>query len=201
MMHTITPTRTRSGFTAVLGAIVVAMALLVGLFGAAHSAAAHGGPFQLTVSPDGVGGLNVAATYTEDGHPISEIIDPVATAVAPDGTRVGPVSLVSSAEGEGIWVTSEPFLTDGQWAVTVSTTTPSSASTTVDVTVAELAPPIEPGATIAPPADVPSDASAAPQGEGMSPLTLWLWIAAVAVVVAVAGALLYINRARIFARR
>jgi hypothetical protein len=208
MMQTITPSRSRFFTRAVLGAVAVAAALFLGVLGGAGAASAHGGPFQLTVSPDGAGGLIVSAAYTEDGHAVSEIIDPVATAVAPDGTTAGPVSLISSAEGEGIWVTPEPFLPSGQWAVTVSTTTPSSATTSIDVTVAELAPPVEPGETVAPVADDaggadgPADASGASADEGgMSPLTVGLWIAAGVVVVAVAGGLVYRNRARIFGRR
>ncbi|MCS5718432.1 hypothetical protein N1027_09810 [Herbiconiux sp. CPCC 205763] len=204
-MHTITTPR-RSALAVLLGLFLA----LAAVFGAAPAAQAHGGPFQLTVSPDGAGGLIVSATYVEDGHPVSEVIDPVATAVSPSGESVGPVALVSSAEGEGIWVTPESFLPDGQWAVTVTTTAPSSASTTVDITVAELAPPVEPGETIAPveqggasgdSADVAAGASASTSADSVSPLTVGLWIGAIVVVLAVAGALVYINRARLFSRR
>jgi hypothetical protein len=196
-------------------ALAVALGLFLALaavFCAAPAAQAHGGPFQLTVSPDGAGGLIVNAAYVEDGHPVSEIIDPVATAVSPDGTSVGPVALISSPEGEGIWITPEPFLPVGQWAVTVTTTSPSSASTTVDIAVAELAPPVEPGETVAPVTEEQGGASgdsaaaaaaaaAAVSASAVSPLTVGLWIGAVVVVLAVGGALGYLNRARLFSRR
>ncbi|WP_382303987.1 hypothetical protein [Herbiconiux sp. UC225_62] len=200
MMHTIITPR-RSALAVVLGLFLA----LAALFGAAPAAHAHGGPFQLTVSPDGAGGLIVNAAYVEDGHPVSEIIDPVATAVSPSGESVGPVALVSSPEGEGIWITPEAFLPDGQWAVTVTTTSPSSASTTVDITVAELAPPVEPGETIAPVVEEQDGASgssvAAAEAGTASPLTIGLWIGAIVVVLAVGGALVYLNRARLFSRR
>ncbi len=200
-MHTIDIAR-RAAVAVAIG-LLVALAAVLGA--AAPAALAHGGPFQLTVSPDGAGGLIVNAAYTEDGHPVSEIIDPVATAVSPSGESVGPLALVSSPEGEGIWITPEPFLPDGQWAVTVTTTTPSSASTTVDITVAELAPPVEPGETIAPVADEAAGAgdasTATPASAGVSPLTVGLWVGAVVVVLAVAGGLVYVNRGRLFARR
>jgi hypothetical protein len=201
MMHTITSPR-RSAVAIAVGLFLA----LAAVFGAAPAANAHGGPFQLTVSPDGAGGLIVNAAYVEDGHPVSEIIDPVATAVSPSGESVGPVALVSSPEGEGIWITPEPFLPDGQWAVTVTTTPPSSASTTVDITVAELAPPVEPGETVAPVVEEQGDASgsgsvdAAAADAGASPLTVGLWIGAIVVVLAVGGALVYLNRARLFRR-
>jgi hypothetical protein len=151
-----------------------------GVFGAAGAASAHGGPFQLDVAPDGAGGVVVSAAYIADHHAVTEIIDPVATAVSPDGTTVGPVPLISSAEGEGLWVSAEPFLPEGQWAVTVATTLPSSATVTVDMTVTALAAPIEPGETIASTAD-----AAAASG---SALTMWLWIAAIAVALSVLAA-------------
>jgi hypothetical protein len=207
-MHTIITPRP-SALAVVLGLFLA----LAAVFGAAPAAQAHGGPFQLTVSPDGAGGLIVNAAYVEDGHPVSEIIDPVATAVSPTGESVGPVALISSPEGEGIWITPESFLTNGQWAVTVTTTTPSSASITVDVTVVELAPPVEPGETIAPvveeqggPSGSPADASgasgaSAADAAAVSPLTVGLWIGAIVVVLAVGGALVYLNRARLFSRR
>ncbi|SDZ25687.1 hypothetical protein [Herbiconiux ginsengi] len=204
-MHTIITPR-RSALAVVLGLFLA----LAAVFGAVPAAQAHGGPFQLTVSPDGAGGLIVNAAYVEDGHPVSEIIDPVATAISPSGESVGPVALVSSPEGEGIWVTPEAFLPDGQWAVTVTTTTPSSASTTVDVTVAELAPPVEPGETIAPVVEeqggasgsaAASGAASASTEAGVSPLTVGLWIGAIVVVLAVGGALIYLNRVKLFSRR
>jgi len=176
----------------VVGVMAGVLALLLALSAAPGPASAHGGPFGLTVAPDGAGGLTVIAAYTEDGHPVSEVIDPVATAVAADGRTAGPVSLVSSGEGEGVWVTAEPFLGEGDWAVTVTTTTPSSATATAQVTVAPLAPPVAPedaGVPISTTDDQQdAGAEAAPAAAdagGVSPVTVVLWIAAVAVVLAV----------------
>ncbi len=194
-MHSSTATTLRrlSGvFAAVLAAILIAL----GVFGGATAASAHGGPFQLSVVPDGAGGVTVTAVYAEDGHPVSEIIDPVATAVAPDGSTVGPVALISSSEGEGIWVSSAPFLPVGQWAVTVSTTVPEAVSTTVDVTVAELAPPVQPGETIAPVAEREAAAVAPTASGGVSPLTVALWIAAGVVALVVMAAVVWRLRGR-----
>jgi len=145
------PAGVRKGVRAAGGAVAGFLAALVllalSLFSAAP-ASAHGGPFQLSIAPDGAGGLSVSASYVEDGHAVTGIIDPVATAVSPDGTTAGPVALISSAEGEGVWVTPEPFLGEGQWVVTVTTTTPESVTSTLDVTVAPIAPPVQPGESI-----------------------------------------------------
>lgn len=137
----------RGAGVAVAGFLAALVLLALSLFSAAP-ASAHGGPFQLSIAPDGAGGLSVSASYVEDGHAVTGIIDPVATAVSPDGTTAGPVALISSAEGEGVWVTPSPFLGEGQWAVTVTTTTPESVTSTLDVTVAPLAPPVQPGESI-----------------------------------------------------
>lgn len=185
--------------TALLGALALVAAVLL----SPTAALAHGGPFDLAVASDGAGGLVVTAVYQEDGHAVSEIIDPVATAVAADGTTAGPVALVSSAEGEGIWVSPEPFLGPGEWSVTVATTVPSAATATVPVTVAELAPPIEPGESL--PAgdgagvgsDDGAEAAVADQEAGTPGATVVLWVVAGVVVLAVlAGLVLLLVRRR-----
>jgi cobalamin biosynthesis Mg chelatase CobN len=186
--------------TALLGALALIAAVLL----TPTAALAHGGPFDLAVASDGAGGLVVTAVYQEDGHAVSEIIDPVATAVAADGTTAGPVALVSSAEGEGIWVTPEPFLGPGEWSVTVATTAPSAATATVAVTVAELAPPIEPGESIPAGDDTEGSGDAAESGEvadgaetGTPGPAVALWIVAGVVVLAVvAGLVILLVRRR-----
>ncbi|MFZ4894514.1 hypothetical protein ACL9RL_08700 [Plantibacter sp. Mn2098] len=183
-----TALRVRALFAMLFGLVV----LFAGVFGAAGAASAHGGPFQLLVSPDGAGGVVVSAQYTADQHTVSEIMDPVATAVSPDGQRVGPVSLISSSEGEGIWVSDQPFLPEGQWAVTVATTFPSSATVTVDMTVAPLAAPIESGETIAAVETAKAEAAA----QAASVRMIGLWILAAVVVLAVVGAFIFRLRRR-----
>ena len=167
---TIAPTRA-SQIVFVFAAMVLAMLCLA----VPTPASAHGGPFELAITPDGAGGLVVTAVYVEDQHAVSAIIDPVASATSSDGTSIGPISLVSSSEGEGVWVTEEPFMPVGQWSVTVATTTPEAATATVEMTVEALDAPIEPAA--------PEAATS----EAVSPLTAWLWVVAVALVLLVAG--------------
>ena len=91
-----------------------AVALAIGclLFGAALPAAAHAGEIVLALTPDGVGGVSVTATYEADGHAVDEIIDPILTATSSTGSTVGPVQLVSSSEGQGVWITEKPVLDD-----------------------------------------------------------------------------------------
>ncbi|TBN55447.1 hypothetical protein EYE40_14670 [Glaciihabitans arcticus] len=119
--------------------IVAAGALLVGV---ALPAAAHGGAIHLQVVTDGAGGVSVTPTFERDGHPVEELVDPVLTATSASGKKVGPVQLVSSAEGVGVWVTESPVLEEGTWIVTVEVTTPSAATASTEIVVAPLAEPI-----------------------------------------------------------
>lgn len=133
--------------TALAMALAVAFVLVSPL-----SARAHGGPFDLFISPDGAGGVALYAQYVGDGHLVEEIIDPIVTAKASDGRTAGPVSLMSSSEGVGRWVSEEPFLDDGDWTVTVRTTTPDVAEATAEFTVAPLDAPLVAGAAAVEPA-------------------------------------------------
>ncbi|GAB3125391.1 hypothetical protein [Glaciibacter psychrotolerans] len=166
-----------------LGVLVAAFILAVGLVLSATPASAHGGPYELSVSSDGAGGLTVLGHYGEDDHVVNEIMDPVATATSTDGRTVGPVALVSSPEGEGVWVTAEPFIPTGDWTVTVTTTVPSAVSTTAEMTVTELTAPRE----------STSGADAEPEAPG---LTTWLWVVAGAVALGLALLWLFLARAR-----
>lgn len=125
-----TRTTQRSGWAA----IALAAGLLLTL-GTAAPATAHEGPIELEFDQDGAGGVTLLARYIGDGHPVTEIIDPVATAIAADGSELEPVRLVSAPEGQGVWVSPEPFLEPGFWTVTVTVTTPSAASSTVNMEV------------------------------------------------------------------
>lgn len=181
---------------------VAALALLVTLVAVPSAAQAHGGPFSLNIAPDGAGGLVVSAQYSEDGHPVTEVIDPVATAVSDDGSTVGPVALISSGEGEGLWVTTEPFLSAGNWTVTVTTSTPSVATATTVVTVAELTGPedteelaAEQAETTGAVADDSASTSAQASDDSASPFTPWLWAAAALALAALCGVILWRVRA------
>ena len=162
--------RSRNVRAIILGSLLAIGAVLFGSVGAS----AHGGPYDLAISPDGVGGITVIGHYVEDGHVVDAILDPVATATSPDGRTAGPVELVSSSEGEGVWVTAEPFLDDGTWTVTVETTMPLSVTASTEFEVAPLAAPIDGEA-----ANPAADASAAT-------FNPWPWGAGVAVLVAIA---------------
>lgn len=181
---------------------VAALAILVTLIAVPSAAQAHGGPFSLNIAPDGAGGLVVSAQYSEDGHPVTEVIDPVATAVSDDGSTVGPVSLISSGEGEGLWVTSEPFLPAGNWTVTVTTSTPSVATATTVVTVAELTGPEDTEELAAEQAETTSavadDSAATPaqaSDDSASPFTPWLWTAAALALAGLCGVIVWRVRA------
>lgn len=166
-----------SGARLALVALILLLAAFAAVTASPTRALAHGGEYDLTIAPDGLGGISVIGVYVEDGHPVDAVMDPVATAVDEDGRSAGPVSLVSSSEGEGVWVTEEPFLGDGAWTVTVTTTTPLEVTATAAFEVAPLDAPIEP-ATEQP-------------AEPANAASTWLWVAgAVAVTVAIAVALL-----------
>lgn len=127
---------------ALLRALGVAALVALASLGAPQAAVAHGGPIVLDVDQDGLGGVIVSAVYEEDGHPVSEILDPVLTATSEGGDIVGPIPLVSAPEGEGFWVSAEPLLSDGTWEVTIEITEPSAAEVekTIEFVTVDQAP-------------------------------------------------------------
>jgi len=127
---------------AVLRAFATIVTAGVLLVGAALPAAAHGGAIHLDLASDGAGGVTVTPTFERDGHPVEEVVDPVLTATSASGKKVGPVQLVSSAEGIGVWVTEGAVLEEGTWTVTVAITEPSAATVTTEFEVVPLAEPI-----------------------------------------------------------
>lgn len=182
----------------VVTAMLIALIALASGLMSATTAAAHGGPFELHVSSDGAGGIAVYATYTEDGHIVTEIMNPVAEATRADGDRVEPVALISSPEGEGRWVSEEPFLGNGDWTVTVTVTEPGEATATVEFTVAPLEAPIEPK-PIEPKSSASSSASpatTADQGGFAIPVGAIIAIVAGLVAVAVLTVVLVMRRNR-----
>jgi hypothetical protein len=176
-----------------IAAIVLAvLAAVAGGVLYAPAAAAHGGPYELEVSQDGAGGLQVFAKYEEDGHLVAAVMDVTASAESADGRTVGPVALVSSAEGQGRWVTAEPLLDEGEWSVTVATTTPEEASVTVDMEVVLVEAPVAVEPTEAP-TEEPSepvnegDAAQEQNADGAAG-SLMPWIVGGAILLAVGGA-------------
>ncbi|MFW2513424.1 hypothetical protein ACNI3K_06565 [Demequina sp. SO4-13] len=174
----------------------------------APAAAAHGGPYELEVHNDGAGGVQVFAYYVEDGHVVEAIMDPVVEAVSAGGIERGPIRLVSSAEGQGRWVSEEPFLDAGDWTVTVTTTTPEEASVTAEYTLAPFDPPADAEPAHEPAEPEPSSSGAAAtedqaatdglaftddQGVGEG---AYAWLAAAGVIVVLAAAFLAWRRSR-----
>ncbi|WP_061962461.1 hypothetical protein [Demequina flava] len=186
-------------FTALVTAVVIA-----------SPASAHGGPYTLEIKGDAAGGVTVSADYDEDGHRVEEIMDPVVTAVSDEGEEVGPIELISSSQGQGLWISEEPFMTPGTWTVTVVTTTPEDAETTSTIEVPELEeapsaqPSVEPSTVVGDP--IETDASPSPssmptasdafasddEGAGSG---AW-WLIAAAVVGALVIALVVAQRMR-----
>jgi hypothetical protein len=163
----------RSASMLLVGFLVVAAGAMLG----AGPASAHGGPIQLNVASDAAGGIIVGAIYTEDEHVVTEIMDLVATAVSSTGEEVGPIALMSASEGIGLWESPEPFMSEGDWTVTVTTSSPSSATVSVPISVRPIADAVVPGA---------AQESAAPlEATPASGLSVLLWIIAGAVVFAV----------------
>lgn len=163
------------------GAFVIAALSLLLLLAGISTANAHGGPYELQVTPDGAGGITAVAKYAEDGHTVQSIMDLVATATSKDGKEAGPISLISSSEGRGLWVSPEAFLAEGEWTVTVTTTTPEATTAVATVVVAPLAAPVAPEPLAA------ADNSAAAAND--SAAGVWPWILGGLVVVgaAIAG--------------
>ena len=121
----------RRGIHLLAGALLIIVVLLAG----ATPASAHGGEIVLSLSHDGGGGLQVVATRADDGHPVEDVIDPLLTATSAEGETVGPLALVSSEEGIGVWQSPTALLAAGEWTVTVSITVPFQASVTEQMTV------------------------------------------------------------------
>ena len=165
-------------------ALVVAAGVLS--FGAALPAAAHGGDIILTITPDAEGGVTLTPVFEGDGHPVEDIIDPVLMATSDSGKKVGPVQLVSSAEGQGVWVTEAPVLDEGHWEVTVSITTPSESTVTTEMDVVALAAPVEVETGMPGAADSDADAQGPPV----------VLIAVIAAIVLAALAVILVLRRR-----
>jgi len=114
------------------------LALMLSLFGVASGATAHGGDIQLNIGQDGTGKIMMDATYIEDGHQVEEVMDAYMTAVSSTGQEVGPIRLVSGEFGPFTWATPDPALLEGQWSVTVTTTRPAAATSTVDLDIIQV---------------------------------------------------------------
>ena len=103
---------------------IIVLALAFGGMLMATPAWAHGGPVDVEVHGDGGQGLAVLATYNNDRHPVNDhALDLSFTAVSSEGRTLGPVKLVASGEGQGLYVSGTP-LPAGRWTVTVTLAQP-----------------------------------------------------------------------------
>lgn len=114
------------------------LALMLGLFGVVSGASAHGGDIQLNVGQDGTGKIMMDAVYLEDGHQVEEVMDAYMTAVSANGQEVGPIRLVSGEFGPYTWATPDPALLEGPWTVTVTTTRPAAATSTIELDIVQV---------------------------------------------------------------
>lgn len=167
-----------------LSSVLATVLLLAG----GLSAQAHSGPYELSINTDGAGGVSVSGKYAADGHIVEALMDVVVTAKSKDGKSVGPIELKSSAEGRGIWISAEPFMSDGEWTVTAATTTPQKVTAETSFVVAPLATPVAPE----PLNDSANGADAAPS----SSLDVWLWGLGGFVVAAGGGTAFYVLQRR-----
>jgi hypothetical protein len=160
--------------------LVVAATLLAAALLGAAPAWAHGGPIQLDVRSDGGQGVTATVTYVKDGHAVPGEVTMTYTAVSSsDGSVLGPLPLVASAEGQAFYQAKDQ-LPLGDWTVTVTATHPSTATKTITVTSAELP---EPAAASTP----------APSGTS----TVTLVVVPVAVAVVALGIAVYLRRRRL----
>jgi hypothetical protein len=124
----------RPGRAARLTAAVLA-AVAAAVLGTATPARAHGGPIRLEVSGDGVDRVITTVTWKKDGHPVSDPVElTLVGAPASGGPQVGPIRMMSSAEGQSFYIAQHP-LAKGAWRVTVTATAPAKASMTKTITM------------------------------------------------------------------
>jgi hypothetical protein len=128
--------------------LVVAATLLTAVLLGAAPAWAHGGPIELDVRSDGGQGVTASVRYIRDHHAVPGEVVMTYTAVATDGTVVGPVDMRASAEGQSFYLAKDP-LPKGDWTVTVTATRPTAATKTVSISSVDL-PPVTAPATPAP---------------------------------------------------
>lgn len=124
----------RPGRAARLSAVVLATASAA-LLGTATPARAHGGPISLEVSGNGADRVLTTVTWKKDGHPVSDPVDlTFVAAPASGGPGIGPIRMMSSAEGQSFYV-AQRALPKGAWKVTMTATAPAKASVTKTVTM------------------------------------------------------------------
>lgn len=129
--------------------VITVLVLAFGVMLVAAPAWAHGGPVDVEVHGDGGQGLTVRAVYRNDQHPVNDhALDLSFTAVSPEGRSAGPVRLVASNEGQGLYQSATP-LPSGHWTVTVTLAQPYQVYPSVPVDARVLTTPTAPAAGVA----------------------------------------------------
>lgn len=113
------------------GGLLALMASAVTVFAEVTPAAAHTG-LVLTVSDDGRGGVAVDVAWA-DGHPVTEPVAGILTAVSATGARVGPAPLTRLPDLPR--VVYDGRLAPGRWQVTVDVALPGVGHCAAPVTV------------------------------------------------------------------
>ncbi len=172
------------------GGLLALMAAALAVFADVAPAAAHAG-LVLTVNDDGRGNVAVNVTWA-DGHPVTEPVAGMLTAVSTAGVQVGPAPLTRLPDQPT--VVYDGTLKPGSWQVTVDLALPGIGHCAAVVTVAAGGAAAKPGSTrcgdTTPPAPAPV---AAPETGGGKPP--WpLFGAAGAIVLATAAAVVVSRR-------
>ncbi|PFG18490.1 hypothetical protein [Serinibacter salmoneus] len=125
---------------------LVLATLLAGLLTAAvltgPAASAHGGDLRVDVGTDGAGGIDALIFWANDDHPVEESVAITVTATSEAGEEIGPVTLRSSPQGVGWYVSESGLLGEGHWSLTTVITEPAEYEGTVELDIAApVAPP------------------------------------------------------------
>lgn len=120
--------------------VVFAALLTAALVAVGSPASAHGGPINVEVSQDGLGGVYVFFFYEEDAHPIQAILAATVEGRSSTGEVVAPIPLSSASQGVGIWETAPGAFAPGQWEITVKISDPTLYEETVamQITLADV---------------------------------------------------------------
>jgi hypothetical protein len=191
------------------GGLLALTAAAVAVFADVAPAAAHAG-LVLTVNDDGRG--NVAADVTwADGHPVTEPVAGILTAVSKAGAQVGPAQLTRLPDQPT--VVYDGTLKPGSWLVTVDLALPGIGHCAAAVTVAAGGAVAKPGSTrcggttppapapvaasetggTTPPAPAPAPAAAPETGGGRPP---WPLFGAAGAIVFMTAAAVVVSRRR-----
>jgi LPXTG-motif cell wall-anchored protein len=173
------------------GGLLALMAAALAVFADVAPAAAHAG-LVLTVNDDGRGNVAVDVIWA-DGHPVTEPVAGMLTAVSTAGAQVGPAPLTRLPDQST--VVYDGTLKPGSWQVTVDLALPGIGHCAAVVTVAAGGAAAKPGSTRCGDTTPPGPALvAAPETGGGKPP--WPLFGAGAIMLATAAAVVVSRRRR-----